>query len=102
MKVKVKALTSFGVDGEVIKVGAEVDVDRKVARDLLQRGRATLAVGDDADLAPALEELTDEALQDMAAEYGIEGLPKKFSRAKWIEAIGAHEAAAAGDEGAAD
>jgi hypothetical protein len=99
MDIRVKAVSAFGVNGDVIPVGGEVDVSKNVARDLLQRGKAVLAFAEDqADLAPALDELTDDALQDMAADYGIEGLPKKFSRAKWLEAIAAYEAAAAGDE----
>lgn len=99
MDIRVKAVSSFGLNGEVVKVGDEVDVAKNVARDLLQRGKAVLAFDEDAaDLAPALEELTDEALQDMAADYGIEGLPKKFNRAKWLEAITAYEAAASGDD----
>ncbi len=99
MDIRVKAVSAFGVNGEVVKAGDEVDVAKNVARDLLQRGKAVLAVGEDAaDLAPALDEMTDEALQDLAADYGIAGLPKKFSRAKWLEAIAVYEAAAAGDE----
>lgn len=95
-------LTSgVALNGEVYRPGEVVPVDQKLARELIARGKALPATEDDVDsFADVLDDASNDELKDLAAEYGL-SLGKKFTRAKWLDAIKAHEAEAAAAEEAA-
>lgn len=96
MDVQIKTLAPFALDGRVVRPGEVVTVARAVARDLVHRGRALPATEPVDDLAPALDEMTDDELRGLASDYGIEGLPKRYARDKWIDALRAYEATMTG------
>ena len=99
MDVQIKLTSGVAIGGTIHRPGETIAVDAKTGRDLIARGKGiadAVVLGEGEQIAE-VDEMTDEELQDIAAEYGLT-LPKKFDRAKWVAAIRAHEAG----EGAAD
>ena len=92
--IEIVVLKSFLVDGTCAQPGDRVRVTPAEARDLFARERAALWV-EPAAVIPELDDLTDEELLDLAAEYQLKP-PKKADRTALLELIRAHEAAAAG------
>lgn len=99
MKSYVLKLTSaIVVDGEIVRAGSLVELAEHEAKNLLSRGKATLAtaadgveVDDDETSGVDLSKLNKAQLQDIAKGHGIE-FEDSTTKAQLIAAIQEKEA----------
>ena len=96
-KIALELTSAVVIGGKVKPRGSEVHVDAKLAKNLLQRGKAKLADGPapspepDENTAVPLDKHSVADLKVIAAEYEIEGADK-MNKADLIAAIEAVEA----------
>jgi hypothetical protein len=95
-KIALELTSAVVIGGKVKTRGTPVNVDTKLAKNLLQRGKATLADAPvpspepDDNTAVPLDKHSVADLKVIAAEYEIEGADK-MNKAQLIEAIEAVE-----------
>lgn len=108
-KIALELTSAVVIGGKIKPRGPDpVFVDAKLAKNLLQRGKANLhgshvapmvgtVDGEETEVAP-LEEHTVPELKEIAAEYEIDGAAS-MNKAQLIEAIQAAEAGDADEKG---
>lgn len=85
-EVALKITSAIVLDGEIVRPGTVVSISDRAARNLLNRGKAELSVGDDEDTAPDLGAMTVKELREFAGEKNIE-LPENAKKAELIDLI---------------
>jgi hypothetical protein len=90
--VTVTILSTIFVRGEMYKVGDEVQVNEREAKELINRGVATdeAEVEIEEDTTKPIEKMNKQELLDYAEELGIE-LEDGMTKAQIIEAINAED-----------
>lgn len=88
--VTILILSTIFVRGEMYKVGDEVEVNEREARELINRGVATdeTEVNVTEDTTVAIEDMKKNDLVEYAAELGID-VPSKATKDEIIELINA-------------